>query len=541
VKHRTHLDIWSLNHPTIPTLNGKGLPPSIDRTALGCSLACRIQLKDGVSRDYFHSIALTNDGELLAATGGGAQESDSLDALSGLRLWHLTRSARDSEIVAVKVQLSESILELFAEDLTCQALAFSSDGRSLCVTLSGSDSVKLVLLDVEKPNKKNNNQYEITIRHIINHTKQITARRQRGAGGADSSSGSGSNALSNNERLSSAISSLTYSADGQWLGVCSCDKLVFIYEMDRLSLHWEIPSFESSVSCLAFHPQSPNSLVVVLSGDNSFQIFDVQDKTLSPWSLENKDLIPSWASSLGKAASGPVMNIAFDPTCVSAFVLHGQAFSIYVNLDRPLPSPTDNHQPATNSFTEFSPQVEVVTQSMLSSAASATGAPSKLDLIQKELQELVPTDRKYLKKRKQLQKLLDEETKLTSAAADAEEVASKKSKKTRMSSAAAVVQANEMRNFSLLKSHRSIVYLSVLNSNEMVSSSSPSVSLSLSLSLSLLLSHLTPLTLSLCRSSWRTHGCECWRIFLRLWLGKDMARKVRDSEVRGLRAIAIGV
>jgi WD40 repeat protein len=476
VKHRTHLDIWSLNHPTIPTLNGNGHvsspPPSIDKSAMGCSLACRIQLKDGVSRDYFHSIALTNDGELLAATGGGAQESDSLDSLSGLRLWHLTRSARDSEIVAVKVQLSENILELLSEDLACQSLAFSSDGRSLCVTLSGSTeaAVKLVLLDIEKPNRKNNHQYQVSIRHIINHTKQVRARRQRENGALSN----GTRAPIGNlcEKLSSGISSLTYSADGQWLGVCSCDKLVFIYEMDRLSLHWEIPSFDSSVSCLAFHPQSPNSLVVVLAGDNSFQIFDVQDKTLAPWSLENKDLIPSWASSLGKAASGPVMNISFDPTCASAFVLHGQAFSIYVNLDRPLPSPVESHQ-ATLNPTEFSPQV--VTHSMLS---SATAPPSKLDLIQKELQELVPTDRKFLKKRKKLQKLLDEEeTKLASPADGdaASEVAKKK--KTRMSSAAAAVaaapQANEMRNFSLLKSHRSVVYLSILNSNEMVSHAPP--------------------------------------------------------------------
>jgi WD40 repeat protein len=486
LKHRTHLDIWSLNHPTIKVASGT--PLSVDQSKIGCSLSCRIQLKEGVSRDYFHSIALTNDGELLAATGGSAIESDNLDSLSGLRLWHLTRKANspDCDITAVKLQLSTAILELLAEDVMCQSLAFSSDGCSLCVTISGADAVKLVLLDIEKPNRHNGHQHHVSVRHVINHSRQVKARGGQRASGSNKGSD-----LS--EKLSMSVSTLSYSADGQWLAVCSSDKLVFIYEIDRLTLHWALPAFDSPVSCLAFHPQSPNSIIVVLSGDNSFQIFDVNEKTLTPWSLENRELIPAWATSLGKAASGPVMNISFDPSCASSFVMHGQAFSVYINLDRPIPSPQDSKQSAAGATTggtlgaatamNFAPQV--VTHSML----AATEPVTKASLIQREMDDLLATDRNFRKKRKKLQRLLDEELSQQqqvvvanggSEAADSHQT--KKSKRAQSKSNGGPTVAvseevngtdNEIRNFSILKSHRSIVHLSLLNTNEMVRTHPP--------------------------------------------------------------------
>lgn len=426
---------------------------SLDRKSIGCSLSCRIQLKDGISRDYFHSIALTADGEILAATGGGAHEADNLESLCGLRLWHLSRSIQDEEIVAVKIPISPDIMELFVEDVNCQTLAFSSDGNSLCVTICGTDSVKLVLLDIEKPNKHRDSKYHVTIRHVINHSKEVKSKLGR-------------DLLRSvvTDKLSTCVSSLAYSSDGQWLCVCSCDKLVCIYEIDRLALHWNIPSLQSPVSCIAFHPQSPNSLITVLSGDNSFQIFNVQDKTLTPWSLENQDLIPSWASSLGKAASGSVMNISFDPTCVSAFVMHGQSFSIYINLDRAIPVSNISNS-STHAAVNFSPQA--VTQTMLTSPR----APSRVEFLQRELHDLVPTDQKYLKKKKKLQRLLEAESKLSADSMVTSEVEnpSKKLKKQQKNKEKEVTDPIPvMRNFSILKSHRSIVHLAILNSHEMV-------------------------------------------------------------------------
>lgn len=465
IKHRTQIDIWNLKHPTLSVLKTERADSdrslAIDKSSFGPSLACRIQLKD-VSRDYFHSLALSNDGNILGATGGGAEESDSLDALAGLRLWHLS-SVLQGEIVAEKIPLSADVLEVLTNG-TCQSLAFSGNGRSLCVVVSGSNYIKLLLLDIQKPHKKNP-QYCVSIRHTINHTR----RAKRNQLDENVPLGGLHDALSLN------ISSLSYSSDGRWLGVCSGDNIAFIYEIDRLALHWTLPLFQSPISCLAFHPQSPNSFIVVLSGDNSFHIFDVQEKALAPWSIENKDIIPTWAASLGRAAIGPVVNISFDPTCISTFVLHGQAFSVYVNLDRPIPLPSSPdsqlHEASAPNSSARRPQRDLVPHLVTSTSLSLP--ESKLELLQRELNDTLPINRRNIKKRKKLKQMVEEERKAN------EEVKvnnvpltplSKKAKKDSSEEAKVSLapSSSDARNFSVLKTHRSIVHLSLVNSNEMV-------------------------------------------------------------------------
>jgi len=256
-------------------------------------------------------------------------------------------------------------------------------------------------------------------------------------------------------------------------------------------LHWELPVFDSPVSCLAFHPQSPNIIIIVLSGDNSFHIFDVQDKTLTPWSIANKDLLPTWVDNLGKSSTGSVVNVSFDPTCLNAFVLHGQAFSVYVNLDHPISSSSsssslntttsNNNNNNNNNYQHHQHELipNLVTSEILERSET------KVEQLERELNGIAPICRRNIKKRKKLEQLLEVERHLQEEKVAAEELlkqteadqiektpSKKKPKKQSQTSKnnpiLPPVTINDNRNFSVLKTHRSIVHLSLLNSHEMV-------------------------------------------------------------------------
>lgn len=176
---------------------------------------------------------------------------------------------------------------------------------------------------------------------------------------------------------------------------------------------------------MAFHPSSVDSLIVVLSKDNSFLIYDVSDKSLTPWSRDNVGNIPNWSEGLNRSTVGPIYNVTFDPSSVTSFVLSGQGFSVCIDLDEKIPA----------ASVGASSEGKLVAPVPIDSPQDVMGAGR------------YPLNKRDKKKRKQMEK---EEA----AAATGTDRATK----TRRSN----------RNFRVIKM-RSVVQLAVLGRQEMVS------------------------------------------------------------------------
>jgi len=417
LKHRNYVDLWTLCRSALPT-------EQIDSTGGkegACRAACRIQLKEDVpERDHIHSVAMTASGDMIAVSGGAADGSE--DSTVGLRMWTVRTngSGENKVLTTARIPLPQDLKEAVGGDVSCQALSFSEDGHSLAVATSEGPNMNILLLDIVK----NTTEVAVTLRKKLHHTRSMRKFLQSG------DQATAQDKISVMTKLSMAIDSLDFSSGSRWLAVSSCGNRVAVYELDRLALHWVLPAFPSPVSCMAFHPTSENSLLVVSSGDNSFQIFDVMEMDLTPWSKENSDIVPKWSASLQRSAMGAVYNVSFDPSCDASFVLHGQGFSAYINLDGCLP-------PDDKPSSEAIPLPVVIDND---------GQPT----LNADVTAL-PYSRKNMKKRKKIQKMLEENSSGVSSPA----------KRLRESNSSG-------RNFSVVKTHRSLVHLALLGSQEMV-------------------------------------------------------------------------
>ena len=423
VKHRTHVDLWALNIGK----SSSGMP--------ACENSCRIQLKspsedeaEGIlGRDHIHSAVVSPSGEFIAITCGSLGNSS-----SSFRLFHITTEEGQGTKVR-RVKLDPSVEKVTnSQVVSCQAVSFSSSGQSVAVvttaaaTSIGSNStVSVLLLDiaavVEDPTAM------VALHHTFKHSKLIAKALKNSTDMSSSSL---------NSSLVHSVKSMSFSSDDRWMAVSSSANRVFVYEIDRLSLHWVLPCFAAPVTCVAFHPSSPNSLLTSSTSDSSpFLIYDVQKKDLSDWSQANTDIIPNWKSAVNVQSYGPIQNITFDPSCESAFMLYGQGFSIYVDLNLPIVTLTtdEDDTEGNNGKCRYvhKGQVSVLTSGVSKSTENGGDDAN------------IPTTRK---KRRKGDKT-GEELAVVPPVDD---------------------NAPSCRNFSVIKAYRSLVFAALLGDKEMV-------------------------------------------------------------------------
>jgi WD40 repeat protein len=181
-----------------------------------------------------------------------------------------------------------------------------------------------------KKNKKASNassksKLRAQLHHAFDHKSQVLST----SGATSSSTG-----------LGCSISKMCFSPDGMYLAAADADKTVYVYDIDRLRLHWRLPRFSSPITAIRFHPLSPSTLVVVLA-DNTFSIFEVGDLSLSLWSQKNTERIPAAL----KEVPGPIQGVSFDigsgdvdiEAAQDTMILYGQGFIVYVNLSDEIP------------------------------------------------------------------------------------------------------------------------------------------------------------------------------------------------------------
>lgn len=327
IKHRTHVDLWGVD------VNGVS-------EGGGCENTCRIQLKtpkesrkraaDTMGRDHIHSVVVSPSGQFVAVTGGCLVPNS-----SGLRLFHISQDDSGGGMVH-RVALDEAVEKATnAEFVSCQAVTFSTSGASMAVAVTAASDVSVLLLDMSSASGEEDGERVVRLHHTLKHSKFTASSGKQALASSESSSGSGSTGVV--ALLGEAIKSLSFSADDRWLAVASAGRRLFVYEIDRCALHWVLPMFSSPITCVSFHPTSPNSLLTTTTSDSTpFLIYDVQLKDLSVWSKENTDIIPNWKSTIKAQNYGPIESISFDPACESAFMLFGQGFSVYVDLNMPI-------------------------------------------------------------------------------------------------------------------------------------------------------------------------------------------------------------
>ena len=260
-------------------------------------LQLRIEANDP---SHIHTSALSSDGKLLIYS-----------SVSGTRLWLLGCEAR---VTLHTIQLPPEI-----KDVLCQSLVFSNDCKHLAAYVGTTG--QLVVLDI------NVDSLTAGVWHVFDHTSSVY----------DAIDGRNSSNDRNNSRFRTRFglehvgNNLCFSYDGSYLAVMDAMNCVYIYEMDRLRLHWRLPDFPAPVTLISFHPESTSSLVVLLAS-NVFIIFDVDNMCITPWSRDNLDKIPAAVKNL----EGPIEGITFNSQLQSFFV-YGQGFCVYVDIASGIP------------------------------------------------------------------------------------------------------------------------------------------------------------------------------------------------------------
>ncbi len=352
VQHDHHIDLWSLGQ------SGKS-----------CSLALRVQLNEST---FIHCSALSNDASLLCCASEesvrlwGAEYNNNttnIPELTSIRMQHLL--PKDSYVQAISfggpgmaVATSDGsilVLDIRANDdyhndgIGSPTSAASSEvsnedshGNSDRESDSNSDGDSDSEAEVEEP-------YIVSVRHQFDHRELIGDSRMQDTISAssivndkDNSSSSGSSSGSSSSKskktvkvfsaLRAAVRSLAFSSDGSYLAVASAAYSFFVYDLDRLRLHWQPSDLPAAISCLSFHPSSSNILVVLLA-NNMFLSFDMDTRDLTEWSRNNTQYIPLAVLNLPR----PLEALTFDPSNPSTFFAYGQNSSVYIDLTAKIP------------------------------------------------------------------------------------------------------------------------------------------------------------------------------------------------------------
>lgn len=341
MRHGRHVNVWTLDldRPTDSVTAASRL----EDPAL--FLDGRLEVSDP---SFIHTSSISPTGEYIVISSGKGTRMYSINA---------TKNAAPKDYFTrldLPSELSRSL---------CHTVSFSPDGRSLMAVYSSTSSgTTIALLHIESEimpvSSKKKRKVEgaktqeaagdrtctVLLRHLFRHSTSV--RDAMLPIGSSSGMLSGSQ-LSNNGTMLNGLEYVcnmsTFNADSNLFAVASANCRVYVYETDGLTLHWRLPLFPSPVSALSFHSQSPNSLVVVLA-DNSFWIFDVSLRQLSPWSAQYGEKIPSAIRNI----PGPIEGVVFDNDKPSVVIFYGQGFSIFSDLNDVIPEVPKRITPMLN-------------------------------------------------------------------------------------------------------------------------------------------------------------------------------------------------
>lgn len=131
--------------------------------------------------------------------------------------------------------------------------------------------------------------------------EEIESEKEEDSEGAEETSRSTPSAIVGVHRIA-------ISTDGQWLATSDNYARTHIFNLDSISHHCILPSFQRPVQALAFDPMHPSVLLLALP-DNSIQFYDVEARQFPVWGKELSNSLPRRFTS----AHDPVIGVSFDP------------------------------------------------------------------------------------------------------------------------------------------------------------------------------------------------------------------------------------
>lgn len=144
------------------------------------------------------------------------------------------------------------------------------------------------------------------------------------------------------------FTALAASADAQWLAVGGGGgNFVCVFALDTMVPYWRLPKCPSPHSSLSFPPKgkgsrsNANGMLVVTCADNRFFLFNVNDKAMADWSVDNSEKFPKRLlerdDSLVGAAFRPAEAGGGKPTGgPRCLLIRSREFLGLVDLDAPL-------------------------------------------------------------------------------------------------------------------------------------------------------------------------------------------------------------
>lgn len=311
VRHRTHIDIWELHQLTAPVSksarigSGEGEKEKEETPLASQTCTLRLRLESSTSGHFICAIMSS-----VNAAGGNTFPAILVaSSASGTKLWHLSELP-DKSIKVMKLQVPK-----LASD-ACGAMAVSDDARLLALSLLSGN---IVLLDVHTNGSAEDLTVSVNVRHVFGHRTMVESAGH----------------TAGDRVLGGAVSRMVLSSDGQWLAAADAAEYgrVFIYDLDRLRLHWTIPRCTGPVSAISFQRSTPSTLAVV-QANNYFLLHNVITCQLHPWSANESNILPSVLLD----EQSPLRGLSFSPDRSNVLVLYAHGYFVYVDLSLPIPA-----------------------------------------------------------------------------------------------------------------------------------------------------------------------------------------------------------
>jgi len=265
---------------------------------------------------------ISDDGNLIAASDGANLMIFSLDYIGDE-----ADEDRREIIVPTKLKVPKKARS------ACSAVKFANDGsdRLFCATNKGTIKVIQVVCGGDKngegDDEDDDNEMETAetkIVKLVHSFDEPTSSKSRAK--------------------SFAASELAVSPDGKWLaasryGMGSGTVLLFsVPKVGGDYKHsWSLPALEAPPSCIKFLGGEEADSLAVGCSNNSFYLFDHEQRKLSDWSQDTGfPMSPSMPRELIHRAEYPT-RMAFNPANPSKFLLGAHGYFCIVDLDQPIP------------------------------------------------------------------------------------------------------------------------------------------------------------------------------------------------------------